>query len=92
MTFSPRGGETLVLARSGRGFTIDAPVRTRADRSQSEEYLAALRRARSEGFIVDRPREPAVYGLASPAASLEVRGADATVRLLVGDPVALGCQ
>lgn len=92
VTFQPAGGGEVVLSRRGRGFEIESPVRTRADRSQGEDYIAALRRARSEGFVVDRPREPAVYGLAPPAARLVVAGDSETTTLLVGEPVALGAQ
>jgi hypothetical protein len=92
VSFRPISGGELVLARRGRGFELDSPVRTRADRSQAEDFIAALRRARSEGFVVDRPREPAVYGLAPPAATLVVHGKAGTATLLVGEPVALGAQ
>lgn len=92
VAFRPAGGGEVVLARRGRGFELEAPVRTRADRSQAEDFIAALRRARSEGFVVDRPREPAVYGLAPPAATLVVTGDAGTATLLVGEPVALGAQ
>ncbi|MFM1822669.1 MAG: hypothetical protein RI967_935 [Planctomycetota bacterium] len=92
IAFRPAGGGEVILARRGRGFELDSPVRTRADRSQAEDFIAALRRARSDGFVVDRPREPAVYGLAPPAATLVVTGKDGTATLLVGEPVALGAQ
>ena len=92
IAFRPAGGGEVILARRGRGFELESPVRTRADRSQAEDFIAALRRARSEGFVVDRPREPAVYGLAPPAATLVVTGDAGAATLLVGEPVALGAQ
>lgn len=86
------GESTTAIARSGRSYRIDGPIKTRADRQQCEELFDAIRRARSEGFIVDDPAELAVYGLEPPAASLAVRSGTREVRLRVGDPVSVGAQ
>ena len=86
------GGSTTAIARSGRSYRIDGPIRTRADRQQCEELFDAIRRARSDGFIVDNPVELAVYGLEPPAASLVVRSGTREIRLRVGDPVSIGAQ
>lgn len=86
------GGKLTVLERTGRDYRLSAPVRARADRAQAEELLDALRRARSGGFIVDRPAELAVYGLAPAAATITVDGAGNTQTLLIGDAVSIGAQ
>jgi hypothetical protein len=86
------GGSTTAIARSGRSYRIDGPIHTRADRQQCEELFDAIRRARSDGFIVDNPVELAVYGLEPPAASLVVRSGTREIRLRVGDPVSIGAQ
>ena len=86
------GGSTTAIARSSRSYRIDGPIRTRADRQQCEELFDAIRRARSDGFIVDNPVELAVYGLEPPAASLVVRSGTREIRLRIGDPVSIGAQ
>lgn len=86
------GESTTAIARSGRSYRIDGPIRTRADRQQCEELFDAIRRARSDGFIVDNPVELAVYGLEPPAASLVVRSGTREIRLRIGDPVSIGAQ
>jgi hypothetical protein len=86
------GGSTTSIARSGRNFRIEEPIRTRADRQQCEELVDAIRRARSEGFIVDNPAELSVYGLEPAAAVLAVRSGSRETRLRIGDPVSIGAQ
>ena len=85
-------GVSTVLRREGRSYRLDGVVRTRADRERSEELVDALRRARSAGFIVDRPAELSAYGLSPPAATLSVTSGGARTTLLVGDPVSIGAQ
>lgn len=86
------GESVTAIARSGRSYRIDGPIRTRADRQQCEELFDAIRRARSEGFIVDNPVELSVYGLEPPAAMLVVRSGAKETRLRIGDPVSIGAQ
>lgn len=88
-----RAGESeLVVVKDVRGYRIASPVQARADRVQVEELLDALRRAKSAGFVSDRPVELSAYGLGPAMASLEL-GADGVTRtLLVGDAVSLGAQ
>jgi len=69
VSYRTEGGE-LVLERAGRDYAVRAPVRTRADRVQVEEFLDALRRSKSAGFVADRPAELSVYGLAPAIATL----------------------
>ena len=85
------GGE-FVLSRVGREFQIDAPIHSRADRVACEELAEALKRARSTGFIVDKPLELAVFGLAPAVAKLTVESGDHTTSLLIGSEVSIGAQ
>jgi hypothetical protein len=82
----------VVVVRDGRNYRIDAPVRTRADRVQVEELLDAVRRAKSGGFVSDRPVELSAYGLEPAGATLEVDSAGTRRTLLIGDAVSLGAQ
>lgn len=86
------GPNKVVLARDGRAYRLEAPVRTRADRAQAEEFVDALKRAKSAGFVTDAPNDLAIYGLSPPSATIEVRSGGAVQRLLVGDPVSIGAQ
>jgi hypothetical protein len=86
------GSNRIELVRDGRVYRLASPVRTRADRAAAEEFVDALRRAKSGGFVTDSPAEPAVYGLAPAAAALSVRAGSQTRRLLVGDTVSIGAQ
>ena len=86
------GGVTTMLRREGRRYRLEGVVRTRADRERAEELVDALRRARSAGFIVDRPAELAAYGLSPPAATLAVTSGGARTAVLIGDPVSIGAQ
>jgi len=88
-----RAGESeLVVVREGREYRIASPVQTRADRVQVEELLDALRRAKSSGFVSDRPVELSAYGLGPAMASLELGSAEVRRTLLIGDSVSLGAQ
>lgn len=91
LTFSSPGGN-LVLARSGRDYRLESPVRARADRAQAEELIDALRRARSGGFVTDRPAELSAYGLSPAMATLEVDAGGTRRALLIGDAVSIGAQ
>lgn len=86
------GGVTTMLRREGRRYRLEGVVRTRADRERAEELVDALRRARSAGFIVDRPAELAAYGLSPPAATLAVTSGGSRTAVLIGDPVSIGAQ
>ncbi|MGA1223828.1 MAG: DUF4340 domain-containing protein [Phycisphaerales bacterium] len=86
------GSNEIVLVRDGRRYRLEAPVRTRADRAQVEELVDALRRAKSGGFVSDRPVEPSVYGLDPAMATLEVDSAGTRRTLLIGDAVSIGAQ
>lgn len=85
-------GREFTLAREGRDFRIVSPIRGRADRVASEELLEALKRARSTGFIVDKPAELAVYGLAPAVATLTVESGGTSSSLLIGSEVSIGAQ
>ncbi len=87
---TPQG--ELALARDGRAYRLESPVRSRADRVQVEELVDALRRAKSSGFVSDRPAELSAYGLAPAMATLEVDSAGTRRALLIGDAVSIGAQ
>ena len=91
IVFKTPQGE-LTLARDGRSYRLEAPVRTRADRVQVEELVDALRRAKSSGFVSDRPAELSAYGLAPAMATLEVDSGGTRRALLIGDAVSIGAQ
>ena len=86
------GDNQLVLAREGRTYRLESPVRSRADRVQAEELFDALRRAKSGGFVSDKPMELAAYGLAPAMATIEVDSGGTRRALLIGDAVSIGAQ
>lgn len=91
VSYRTAGGE-LVLERKGRDYAIRSPVQTRADRVQVEEFLDAVRRSKSAGFVADRPIDLSVYGLAPAIATLSVDAGGVRRALLVGDAVSIGAQ
>jgi len=91
LSYAASGGE-LVLERSGRDYRIASPVRARAERVQVEEYLDAIRRAKSAGFVADRPMDLSVYGLDPAVATLRVDSGGVQRALLIGDAVSIGAQ
>ncbi len=91
VTFRTAAGE-LVLARQARAYRLESPVKSRADRVQVEELLDALRRAKSAGFVSDRPAELSAYGLSPAMATLELDSAGTRRTLLIGDAVSIGAQ
>lgn len=91
VSYRTSGGE-LVLERKGRDYAIRSPVQTRADRVQVEEFLDAIRRSKSAGFVADRPLDLSVYGLAPAIATLSIDAGGVQRALLVGDAVSIGAQ
>ncbi|MFO0828997.1 MAG: DUF4340 domain-containing protein [Phycisphaerales bacterium] len=88
------GDGTIDLARAGDRWAIAAPVKTRADTGRVDDLLAALVRARGDGFLADQPKDLAAFGLAAPAARLSVtyegEHGPSTRTLLVGTPLGVG--
>lgn len=66
------GEESYKLARSGDAWTIEAPVRGRADKTAVESLLRAFAGLFVSNFVEDDPKNLAAYGLASPSARLVV--------------------
>lgn len=86
------GGETKVV-RDGNTYRIESPIRARADRARCEEFFDVVRRAKSGGFIIDRPSDASLYGLAPATATIEVTRANGDVQALrIGEAVSLGAQ
>ena len=86
------GEERLILERTPRGWTMKAPVETRADPVAIEEWLARLSRTRALGYLYDQPSELGRYGLEPPIATIELVGRldeDRAV-LRLGDPLGVG--
>ncbi len=98
------GDRRTLLRREQRTWMMIEPVRTRVDRAARDGLVMALASAKSGGFILDRPPDPAAFGLAEPAGSVTVRGERTVERagqvlrepheqtLLVGAPLAVGSQ
>ncbi|MDI9402847.1 MAG: DUF4340 domain-containing protein [Limnohabitans sp.] len=86
------GGETAI-ARTGNTYKIESPIRARADRARCEEFFDVVRRAKSGGFIMDRPTDATLYGLSPATATIEVTREDGTTQSLrIGEVVSLGAQ
>ncbi len=98
------GQRRTVLRRDRKQWRIVEPVATRLDPPARDELFGALGRARSGGFILDEPRDPASFGLKEPVASLTVtstrlvQGAEGIQRhtiqqrLLVGAPMGVAAR
>jgi hypothetical protein len=65
-------GATIVLERRRRSWRMIEPASTRVNEAAMDALFQALGRARSTGFIVDAPDDPALFGLAEPAGSVAV--------------------
>lgn len=90
------GDSTLRLVRRGGRWWMEAPVKTRADPTAMETYLAALARAECSGFAGDADSDESLaqHGLLPPAASIAVSAGDGPAsrsrRVLVGRTMAIG--
>lgn len=65
-------GLSFELARERRQWRMVSPVNSRTDETAFEQYLEALIRSASSGYIVDQPDRLEQFGLADPAATLTV--------------------
>ena len=66
------GQGRTVLRRDRKQWRIVEPVATRLDPRARDKLFGALGRARSGGFILDKPPDLASFGLREPVASLTV--------------------
>ncbi|MDZ4755015.1 MAG: DUF4340 domain-containing protein [Phycisphaerae bacterium] len=86
----------IELVREGRVWRMLMPVRARADGERVDEFLTALTRTRSDGFMQDQPKDLTVFGLASPVAQLAVDfqgdppAAARSRSVIVGAPLGIG--
>lgn len=80
------------LARSQSGtWQITAPKPLPADQDSVSTMLSTLSSLNSERLLEEKAGDPAAYGLAAPALSVDVRGKDnKTQKLLVGDQTPAG--
>ncbi|MEE2973585.1 MAG: DUF4340 domain-containing protein [Planctomycetota bacterium] len=84
------GDDVTTLRRQGRRWRMQDPVETRVAGDAIDRILAVLGRVEHDGFVADRPSDPARFGLADPAAIMDVVRDDGTVeRLLIGGPAGL---
>ncbi len=66
------GEDHFVLAKSGDGWTIESPIRGRADKNAVEGLLRSLNQLYTPGFVDDAPKNLAIYGLATPTSKVVV--------------------
>lgn len=85
---------TIELARDGERWRMTSPIKTRADRGHVEELVAAIARARTDGFLLDTPGDLAPFGLDKPIRTLAVDyvgdAGPVTRSLLIGAPLGVG--
>jgi hypothetical protein len=81
-----RKDETIKLKRSGDGWDMLEPVKTRADGGVANEVVTNLTTARVDREIDSNPSKLADFGLEPPAATvtLDVKGQAAPLKLTVG--------
>jgi len=81
-----RKTETIRLKRSGDGWEMLEPVKTRADRGAVDDVVTSLTTARIDREIDPHPAKPADFGLDPPAAEvrLDVKGQASPLVLRVG--------
>jgi hypothetical protein len=66
------GEEHFVLAKSGENWTIESPVRGRADKNAVEGLLRSLNQLYTPGFVEDEPKNLNIFGLVKPSAKVIV--------------------
>lgn len=84
------GDDVTTLRREGRRWRMQDPVETRVAGDAIDRILAVLGRVEHDGFVADRPSDPARFGLDDPAAIMDVVRDDGTIeRLLIGGPAGI---
>lgn len=89
-------GQRLVLQRAAGKWTLEEPVKARADAEAVRGYLEALARAEADAFAADRPADWSAFGLSQPERGVLLARAgaaagDAPAGIVeVGIPVAEG--
>jgi len=80
-------GETLMLARTGRRWSITAPLPTRADDDAVARHLADIASVRGEAVLLDEPADLSAFGLSPPVARVAVESAAGTAVARIGGRV-----
>lgn len=81
-----------VLRRDRKQWMLQEPVVTRLDAQAGDDFFSALGRARSGGFILDRPDDPSKFGLDAPSGSVRVVTGDTVQALVVGGRMGVGSE
>jgi hypothetical protein len=78
-------GEVVTrLLRDGQLWTMESPVKTRADEESLQRLTGVLGRVEHGGFVVDMPEDLSKYGLDQPVARLVVQRGQEREALLLG--------
>lgn len=80
------GQNAFVLAKSGRDWTIEAPVRGRADAAKIGNLLRAVSSLRVKSFVDDAPATLRPYGLEDPQLLLTIETEKKTPKPLPPPP------
>lgn len=68
------GEQRYVIVRSGESWTLEQPMRGRADKTAIEGLLSAASNLSASAFVEDAPKNLAAYGLEKPALTVVVSG------------------
>jgi hypothetical protein len=92
LTIRKKGGDTLVLAKSGAGqWQIAAPKSLAADQDAVSGILSTLSSLNSDRLVEDKAANLDQYGLAQPSIEVEITKQDKKPqRLLIGDDTPTG--
>jgi len=86
VTLAP-GGEEIRLVKEGQGWRMTAPVNVAADSTEADALVTSLQGLELDEVVAESPSSLAEYGLDKPknTVSVQVQGAGAPLKLLVGD-------
>lgn len=68
-----RGDGTITLAKADGNWIFQSPHAGRADRSAVETLLNDIGGFYIKDFVIDRPDDPSLYGLATPTHAIRIR-------------------
>lgn len=83
-----RGDQAVEVLREADQWKIVRPLEAPAETARVTGWLGQLLGARAVAFVDDAGADAARYGLAAPSALVEVRAAEGTQVLRIGQPVA----
>ena len=86
-------GDRLLLERKNGMWTMREPVSTRVDQAMLLEWIGRLAAARIRTFVLDNPKDLAMFGLHAPVATFIVADRNGTTHnMIVGGRVSAGSQ